>query len=1503
MTRAKATALVLVNWKGVFYERYWLDPHVTALEGANGAGKTTVMIAAYLVLLPDLSRLRFANVGETGATGGDRGIWGRLGGQSRPSYAALQIEVSPEEWIVAGVMLERRAEPTIEVTPFLVTGVSEDLRLSGLFLSSTQEQEEVNSLDGLRESAGRQRVTLEVFRTVKEYFGALFEMGVTPMRLASDEDRNKLNEMLRTSMTGGISRALTSELRSFVLKQESGLGDALARMHNNLGACRRTRTEVGEARLLERELSGVCATSAAMLESAQRATRRAAHHGELAVGVARDAELTAEARLRAFDTTLEQAEARQHTIERRIDAARTLAAEALAAREHVGRAREAARRWSDRAAELAVATNCAVDLRAAQQRAQAERTSAKRERERAEQTLVSTAEGLANLQLGLDELHRQAHEHRLARSKLAEARQLLDDPGLDEARLGDALESAQREVLAADFELARRDREAQRAIRQQQQWQLALDALRAIQPGAGSDLGDPAAIETCARGVLGELYELEVLAHRGPELAAEKRRLESLLQRLSYVRSQAAALGTEVGSSDVGPALREAAARAEQEVRAFEERERSHAARAQEARREREIVRTRLVDLRHRAGRWPALDKVWHELDAERGPLEVSQEGLEACLATLSEQLGEHRARIAQWQDEHRSMTAQVRSLQAGSLGVDPELGSLADALGGELLARRFEDLDPEEARRTEALLGPLAEALIVEHPEQAAMQALELPRVMSDLWLIHGEAELPSDTRPRTEASQDVVVRIPQGARVTRIAERSRLGRAGRERRIVELEQAIEGLSRTIEQSRRAQRRIEAHQRCARRLLDAATVWLGGDPGPELARLEASVAELELGERNHQQLAHEAVEAARTSCARAQSLRSLASEPGLDEDGVVSARLSEIGREIENAERARLRLRAVQSERRTLALSMDLLCCPPPSAEVAQGWAAERAELEQRRDRWFRVVQTLREVWELRPALAWSEAERVLGERTELVPELRAQYDRARQALQIADLSLQAREREWEEATARCQKAEAEVAALEAHAERARLEIEAEQVDDHSDAAWERASVAAARHEQAISNLLEEQRGLSAEVALARERRGQAERSLGEARERVQNEQARAIPATRAWQDLQAALRESGDEVLPEGQPPSEDSGPCTDPFLEARARWDVLIDRLEAARGGQEMALRLRERGSDFDQAVTYLDAWRAVRDFLRQRIPAEVGDVAHPQVALDHLRDNLEELERRLRHQETDLGGASEDVARGIEVQIRRASTQVRRLNQHLEGISFGGIRAIRIRIGRVERMSQVLGALRDGAVQELLFQPALPIEAALDEIFRRYGGGRSGGQRLLDYREYVELSVQVQRRTSEDWEPANPTRLSTGEAIGVGAALMMVILTEWERDSNLLRPKKRRHSLRFLFLDEANRLSQDNLTVLFDLCQALDLQLLIAAPEVARAEGNTTYRLVRRVSEDGDEEVLVSGRRASLPSEARGDDPQVRSIGEPGWPEEAATEVQTRLFDIG
>jgi chromosome partition protein MukB len=234
MSRTRAQALVLVNWKGVFYERYLIDRRVTALEGANGAGKTTVMIAAYVVLLPDMSRLRFTNLGETGATGGDKGIWGRLGEPGRPAYCAIDFALAPDHRLIAGVHLDRKSEPSVEPTPFIISGLDADVRLQDVLLLSQGEQEVVPELSELRENAARLGGRIQVFGTARDYFAALFDHGVTPLRLGTDEERNKLNEMLRTSMTGGISRALTSELRSFLLKEESGLADTLQRMKANL---------------------------------------------------------------------------------------------------------------------------------------------------------------------------------------------------------------------------------------------------------------------------------------------------------------------------------------------------------------------------------------------------------------------------------------------------------------------------------------------------------------------------------------------------------------------------------------------------------------------------------------------------------------------------------------------------------------------------------------------------------------------------------------------------------------------------------------------------------------------------------------------------------------------------------------------------------------------------------------------------------------------------------------------------------------------------------------------------------------------------------------------------------------------------------------------------------------------------------------------------------------------------------------------------------------------
>ena len=67
---------------------------------------------------------------------------------------------------------------------------------------------------------------------------------------------------------------------------------------------------------------------------------------------------------------------------------------------------------------------------------------------------------------------------------------------------------------------------------------------------------------------------------------------------------------------------------------------------------------------------------------------------------------------------------------------------------------------------------------------------------------------------------------------------------------------------------------------------------------------------------------------------------------------------------------------------------------------------------------------------------------------------------------------------------------------------------------------------------------------------------------------------------------------------------------------------------------------------------------------------------------------------------------------------------------------------------------------------------------------------------------------------------------------------------------------------------LHLDEAARLDARSIATLFELCERLDMQLIIAAPENISPEKGTTYKLVRKVFQNS-EHVHVVGLRGFAP----------------------------------
>jgi len=1468
MNRTRAQTLVLVNWKGVFYERYLIDRHVTALEGANGAGKTTVMIAAYVVLLPDMSRLRFTNLGETGATGGDKGIWGRLGEPGRPAYSAIDFALASDQRLIAGVHLERKGEPSVETTPFIISGLDADVRLQDVLLLSQGAHEVVPELSELRENAARLGGRMQVFGTARDYFAALFDHGVTPLRLATDEERNKLNEMLHTSMTGGISRALTSELRSFLLKEETGLADTLQRMKANLDACKRTRTEVQEAQRLEREIGGVFEAGRTMFAAAFFATRERADELRRRLAEAEEAQRKAQERLAEAEDQLARV---CNELGKKGARHEALAAEVNAAEDWLRRlqqALQAAEEVARRREELSSAeadTQIAVEQRKAREEI---RNQCRATLHRCREDHKRAGAGLADLQRGFDELHRRAGAYRQVLRRKGEAQRLLEIEDLASADIAGRV--AQSRAQLDQVDRSRRDARQRLADADEHRREHAA-ALAALELMANETI-EPSAAHGTALHQLRRFRDLEARAGRLGTIAAELAEARTLASRQAEAREQAGALGLSLsGQRSALVEITEHLDQAERERERFLNQAREAQADLADGQRTLDAARARQKELSDREPISRDLATRAKHLADELGRSLTSLPELQAAREIVVQHLTQVRASESERVQRREDLQAAARELLAAGGPFDPDLLRLKDALGAELLAGAFEDASLEDAAVLEARLGPLVQALVVDDPAAAAKQVHGRSESLSDVWLVSRDedaARLGAGAARQSTEATDVVVSEQRAIRVTRIPARPRLGRKAREQRAAELRAEADELDAQIETARAERRRLERLAEDGEALLAGQVAWLGGDPAPELAAILRQLSEVQEQQENHRAAVTRYQEAARQLAPRIEALRGLLGTAVLLDPPDHAQRRDALERDHDAAQAAQAEIQRCREAARVVEDKLDVLRRTPLSEMEVAMLETELSRLSDERDRLDAAIEAMEFVASNVEALSWDDAPEKLKKSQSLAPALSDQLDRAETALRAAESAEQAAEVSFDDATKAWQATDArrETAATQFDAANRRFR-------DMGIAEPTQAAVDIARRD--LQCLVDEGKALSVELEDLRKSQGryeaerdQASTNYQSAEQKAADERREAEPTFERWERLSGIVAES--RLLPARE--SDDIGldairGHVNLVQEAHKQRAVLVERLRVAHGAQDLLAKVDKdaAGADIGFADVYLELWLAVRDWLRRRLPAQVAEVDDPREALLRLRDQLTGLEERLARQEDDLRGASEDVARGIDVQIRKARGQVSRLNQNLGGVSFGSIDGIRVKVQSVERMEQVLRALREGAVQGLLFQANLPIEEALDEIFRRYGGGRSGGQRLLDYREYVHLQVEIRRSAGADWEIANPTRLSTGEAIGVGAALMMVVLTEWERDANLLRGKRAHGSLRFLFLDEANRLSHDNLGVLFDLCQTLDLQLLIAAPEVARAEGNTTYRLVRRVDADGREEVLVSGRR--------------------------------------
>lgn len=321
-----------------------------------------------------------------------------------------------------------------------------------------------------------------------------------------------------------------------------------------------------------------------------------------------------------------------------------------------------------------------------------------------------------------------------------------------------------------------------------------------------------------------------------------------------------------------------------------------------------------------------------------------------------------------------------------------------------------------------------------------------------------------------------------------------------------------------------------------------------------------------------------------------------------------------------------------------------------------------------------------------------------------------------------------------------------------------------------------------------------------------------------------------------------------------------------------ELRSMSDKALGALRTAVADNEYlrdSLRMSEDSRKLENKVRF---FIAVYQHLRERIRQDIIKTDDPIDAIEQMEIELSRLTAELTGREKKLAISSESVANIMRKTIQREQNRIRMLNQGLQNISFGQVKSVRLVVNIRDTHAMLLDALsgQQDEYQDLFNDNRMTFSEAMAKLYQRINphidmGQRTAqtiGEELLDYRNYLELEVEV-FRGADGWLRAESGALSTGEAIGTGMSILLMVVQSWEEESRRIRGKDI-VPCRLLFLDEAARLDGKSISTLFELCERLDMQLLIAAPENISPEKGTTYKLVRKIA-GNQEHVHVVGLR--------------------------------------
>lgn len=1458
--RARLESLVLINWKGFFYQRFEMDVGVTALEGENGSGKTTVMIGAFVALLPDQRLLQFRNVSETGGMEGDRGIFGRLGSRG-VAYSVMELHVPRNGRMLAGVMLRKKGPPSLEFTPFIAGGLTNDHALDEILLVRDGETERVPELTEIRQKLGQIGCTLDVFDSVGQYTSKLFDLGISPMSMEAYAERDKFNRILQTSMYGGLSSSIQKGLRDYLLAEDTSLRNHVARMRENLDACRVTRQEIESAERKYKMIEGIFRSGYGMFESAFHGTRLRVVGSRKRAENSRGEHFRCKLKLKELASLLRELE---HTHSE-------LKLELKEREEEYERAENLLRDCREaRKTALKIERHSAACLMAKQELEQSEelfRSTEKRFRkiEWTRDQLVAERDqialGLSDASKAWEQVSMKVALLKQAQQTLEDARNALPDREVSGDSAADLLAECIEQWNRALEDKSRVQKELDSLNTRIRSYEEVLDALR---NGLHRQVTPERALEA-AREFDANFREMERLTKEAEVLPERIENTRRIAERQQAVRQKLASLERKGEKVESAAGLRSLFEMMQSEQDSLAEERSTLQERQAGLREERAKGQQQLERLESEALEWRQARILIHKLeDAFEVAIEETR-SFESLEHRIRADLETTRGRLRSLSDEHESTQEKVSELEFGGGRLDESLVPLRDLVDGRLAVELYDDTPEVDAPMIEARLGPLHGALLVDDIPEAVGKISREPDFPDHVWLMEAGAlkEVP-EGKPYPASE---LVKMGDCWRLSRHPERPVVGRAAREREIERLKVHANTLRAEIETVRTREARFLEGIETTGKLRQYYRLIGLPDPSDPVIRLQKRIREIQ-GEELLVNRRLTEINQRHRHCRRVlESLaKCLPDADLLDQDDWFETVVA-LKTQLKEADTIKSRMEAVRSVIQRVRTGMFDLEYPPPGPDEVHSHTEAGKRADAVLEYWSKGRELLGTLVDRLPHLQFRDQEKLLIEQKSALKALEDKKIEVDQAYQAAKAEVDQAGQDYEQVREQLNSADAKYKALHEKIENLRQEL----VESGQDGTKQSLEESEAFKEEATKKLKsaqEAEREIGNDLIRAEKDMEMGKDRTSEVRDRRKKDIEDLWPHWRTWMNLRQRVMREGflDRLIDPQVLQSFDQKNVPRVFEDASKHQGELKNILRAIPEGdvlwQEVERLAEAPDADLKRGAQNLEVWIMIRRFLERSIPRDIAQADDPEIALKQIGDHLMTLKGRLDDQQRQLRQRSDTVANSIRTRIRKEERQIHQLNKRLEAVSFGTISGIRIHLERVESMQRLLDGLQ---VQKDLFNSQTSLEEAMTELYRQVGGGAVRGDQLLDYREYVRMSVEVQRLGSDKWTKASSNTLSTGESIGVGAAVLMVILDAWEHQAVLLRGKRDGGSLRFLFLDEAARLSPKSLDTLGEFCERMDLQFLVAAPAADRARRGTAYRLVRLLDEEGAEEVVVRGRR--------------------------------------